>query len=79
MDLTAAAAAGIRATRMSLLWAGWSCWRTWAGVTPRQAERTTTRPSGSGPTRQSYALDSELLASRRGTGRVVMLDHCYSF
>ncbi len=35
MDL-AAVAADIRATRRSLLWAGWSCWRTWAGATPLQ-------------------------------------------
>jgi hypothetical protein len=38
MDL--ATAAGARATRMSLLWAGWSSWRTRAGATP------TTRPPG---------------------------------
>ncbi len=31
----AAAAAGARATRMSLLWAGRSSWRTWAGATQR--------------------------------------------
>ena len=36
MDL-AAATACIRATRKSLLWAGWSSWRKWAGATPRQA------------------------------------------
>jgi hypothetical protein len=33
MDL-AAAAAGARAIRMSLLWVGWSSWRTRAGATP---------------------------------------------
>ena len=54
----AAAAFGIRATRRSLLRAGWSCWRKWAVATPRQAYRTTARPSGSGPTRQSDARDS---------------------
>ncbi len=32
-----ATAAGIRATRKSLLQARWSSWQTWAGVTPRQA------------------------------------------
>ena len=37
MDL-AAAAAGIRSTRKSLLWAGWSSQWTWAGATPRQLE-----------------------------------------
>ena len=37
MDL-AAAAAGIRVTRMSLQRAGWSSWRTWAEATPRYAD-----------------------------------------
>ncbi len=64
MDL--AAAAGARATRMSLLWAGWGRGRTRAGVT--LCYRTDYyATAGSGPTRQSGALarDSEIAASRR--------------
>ena len=40
--------------------------------TPLQADDTTTRPSGSGPTRQTYARDSEpdyfLWPTRHGPG-----------
>ncbi len=74
MDL-AAAAAEIRATRKSLLRAGWSSWRTWAGASPRQADRTTTRPSECGPTHQFNAWDSEPLTCYgcRGMGRVVVV------
>ncbi len=61
MDL--AAAAGARATRMSLLWAGWSSWRTRAGATPRYGTNDYAT-AGSGPTRQSGARDSEFAASQ---------------
>ena len=60
MDL--AAAAGARATRMSLLWAGWSSWWTRAGATPRYGTDGYAT-AGSGPTRQSGARDSEFAAS----------------
>ncbi len=61
MDL--AAAAGARATRMSLLWAGLSSWRTRAGATPRYGPDDYAT-AGSGPTRQSGARDSEFTASQ---------------
>ncbi len=61
MDL--AAAAGARETRMSVLWAGWSSWRTRAGATSRYGTDDHAT-AGSGPTRQSGARDSQ--ASRRG-------------
>ncbi len=56
MDL--AAAADGRATRMSILLAGWSSWRTWTGVTPRYGVDNYAT-AGSEPTRQSDAWDSE--------------------
>jgi hypothetical protein len=64
MDL--AAAAGARATRMRLMWAGWSSRRTRAGATPRYGTDDYAS-AGSGPTRQAGARESELpQASRRG-------------
>jgi hypothetical protein len=39
-----------------------------AGVTPRQADDTTTRPLGSEPTRQSDARDSEPTHAPAGYG-----------
>ncbi len=68
MDL--AAAAGAHATRMSLLWAGWSSWRTRAGATPRYGTDDYAN-AGSGPTRQSGALE---IASRRGMCKVIALN-----
>jgi hypothetical protein len=60
-----AAAAGARATRMSLLWAGWSSWRASAGATQRYGTDNYVT-TGSGLTRQPEARDSELLyVSRR--------------
>ena len=45
--------------------------------TPRQADYTTTRPSGSGLTRQSDALDSEpdylLRPTRHGQGTFIIV------
>jgi hypothetical protein len=61
MDL--ATAAGARATRMSLLWAGWSSWRTRAGATPCYGTDDYAT-AGSGPTRQHGARDSEFAASQ---------------
>ncbi len=55
MDL-AAASAGPRATRMSLLWAGRSSWRAWAGATSRYGTNDYAT-AGSGLTRQSDARD----------------------
>ncbi len=57
MDI--AAAAGARATRMSLLWPGWSSWRTSTGATPRDGTYDYAT-AGSGPTRQSEARDYEI-------------------
>ena len=56
MDL-AAAAAGNRVTRMSLSRAGRSSWRTWVELRGLNDYAST----GSGPTRQSDARDSEPL------------------
>ena len=63
MDL-AAAAASDRVTRMSLSRAGRSSWRTWAGASPSDLELRGLNDyasTGSGPTRQSDARDSEQL------------------
>ena len=60
MDPAAAAAAGNRVTRMSLSRAGRSSWRTWAGATPLRGLNDYAS-TGSGPTRQSDARDSEPL------------------
>ena len=74
-----AAAAGARATRMSVVWAGWSRWRTRAGATARYATDDYAT-AGSVPTRQSGARDSELpQGSRRGTCKVVALTNRCSF
>jgi hypothetical protein len=63
MDL--AASAGAHATRISLLWAGWSSWRMKNGAIPRYVTDDYAT-AGSGPTRLSGARDSELpRASRR--------------
>jgi hypothetical protein len=68
MDL--AAAAGARATRMSLLWAGQNSWRTRAGATPRYGTDDHAT-AGSGPTRQSDERDSKMpQAGRRGMWKV---------
>ncbi len=77
MDLAATARA--RATRMSLLWAGWSSWRTWAGAYPRYGTDDNAT-AGGGPTRKSEARDSELQqASRRGMRMVTASIHSCSF
>jgi hypothetical protein len=78
MDL-AASVTGACVTRMSLLWACWGSWRTWAGATPRYgADDYAT--AGSGPTRQSEARDSEVPhASRRGMCKVIALTNRCSF
>ena len=60
MDL-AAAAAGNRVTRMSLSRAGRSSWRTWAWSDPALRGLNDYASTGSGPTRQSDARDSEPL------------------
>jgi hypothetical protein len=65
MDLDAAA--GARATRMSLLWAGWSSWRTRAGATPCYGTDDYATV-GSGPTLQSEARDSEIAVSQSTRG-----------
>ncbi len=52
------AAAEARATRMSLLWAGQSGWRTMAGATLSYGTDDYTT-AGSRPTRQSEARDSD--------------------
>jgi hypothetical protein len=59
MDL--AATAGVRATRMSLLWAGWSRWRSRAEATARCGT------AESWPTRQSGAQHSELPRASQST------------
>ena len=81
MDL--AAAAGARATRMSLLWAGWSSWRTRAGATPRYRDGTDDyATAGSGPTRQSGStgLGVQYKSTRRGMRWVfIILTSCSFF
>jgi hypothetical protein len=78
-----AAAAGARATRMSLLWAGWSSWRTRAGATPRYGTDDYAT-AGSGPTRQSVwstgvtGLGVAASASRRSMCRIIVLTNLCS-
>ena len=60
MDL-AAAAAGARGTRMSLLRAGWSRLEHVGRSNPKLSGLNTHATTGSGPTRQSDTQDSEPL------------------
>ncbi len=74
MDITTAAV-----TRMSLLWAGRSSWRTWAGATPCYGTDDYAT-AGSGPTHQSGARDSKLSrASQRGMCIGIALTNRCSF
>ena len=59
----AAGGGGARVTRMSVVWAGWSRWRTRAGATARYGTDDYAT-AGSGPTHQSGARDSESAASK---------------
>ena len=70
MDL-AAAAAGDRVTQMSLSRAGRSSWRTWVELRGLNDYAFT----GSGPTRQSDARDSELLV----LVDVARAGHCFDY
>ena len=78
MDL-ASAAAGIRATRQSLLRAGiagWSSWRTWAGATSLGGlnDHATFLERADAPVRRT-GLGAITCVSRRGRCRVLFFLH----
>jgi hypothetical protein len=76
MDLEAAA--GARATSMSLLWAGRSSWRTWAEDTALRDRRLRDRRERA--TASVRCTGSEKLqASRRGMCKAIALTNCCSF
>ena len=73
MDL-AAAAPRCRAIRLSLLRAGWSNWRTWAGANPRQAtELLRYRRERTDASVRRTGLGATTCGSRRGTCRVTIV------